>query len=54
MPERKRGDREGTEELCSVTVGNDKKHLAFIFSTTERSEVVLFLRGVWGVEAEVA
>ena len=30
MPERKREDREGTEELCSVTVGIDKKHLAFI------------------------
>jgi len=24
VPERKREDREGTEELCSVTVGIDK------------------------------
>ena len=33
MPERKRegGGGKGTEKLCSVTVGNDKKHLAFIF-----------------------
>ena len=35
MPERKREDREGTEELCSVTVGNDKKHLPSFFCSSQ-------------------